>query len=152
MSDSRKSHSSGTSDEDLLADAIPIEEEDDDSESGSKTPSSNNDDSDELTPIEIAESEAPNDVGARSKHIHALGERKPHEDSWQRKTNVTGQGAIHVKTFIAKLRYDAMEHLDEQINHWLDAHPEYEVKFVTTTVGTLRGKLLEEALFVNVWV
>jgi hypothetical protein len=151
MSDSPKSNSSSASDEDLLAGAIPIEEEDEDDESASANPSSS-DNEDELTPIDIAESDAPSDVGAKSKRIHALGERRPHEDSWKRKPNVTGQGAIHVKTFIAKLRYDAIEHLDEQVNHWLDAHPEYEVKFVTTTVGTLRGKLLEEALFVNIWV
>lgn len=154
MPDPRPNNSRSASDEDLLAEAIPIEEGDEEAESPSPEEGSSRSyqQDDELAPIDIAESDAPTDVGAKSTRIHALGERKPHEDSWQRKTNVTGQGAIHCKTFIAKLRYDAMEHLDEQINHWLDAHPEYEVKFVTTTVGTLRGKLLEEALFVNVWV
>ncbi len=75
-----------------------------------------------------------------------------HEDKWNRTPNTPGTGAIHVKTFVTKLRLDAIDHMDQQINEWLDAHPQYEVKFVTTTVGKLVGKITEEALFVNVWV
>ena len=150
MSDASKSRYA--SDEELLASAIPIDSDDSDDDASASSKGSAQAQN-ERQPIDLAEDEeAPADVAARSKHIHQLGERKPHDEYWKRKPNITGEGAIHCKSFIAKLRYDAIEHLDEQINHWLDAHPEYEVKFVTTTVGTLRGKLLEEALFVNVWV
>ncbi len=71
---------------------------------------------------------------------------------WQRPTNKDGTGATHVKTFTAKLRADTLAHLDEQINQWLDEHPEYEVKFVNTHIGPLKGKETEDALIVNVWV
>lgn len=74
------------------------------------------------------------------------------ESKWNCKPNLTGQGATHVKTFHAKLRLDSLEYLDQQINEWLDNHPEIEVKFVTSNVGELRGKTIEPALFVNVWV
>ena len=75
-----------------------------------------------------------------------------HEDDWARTPNVTGTGAIHVKSFHCKLTGDSLELLDQQVNEWLDAHPQYEVKFVTTSVGTWTGKSKEPNLIVNVWV
>ncbi len=79
-----------------------------------------------------------------------LGAR--HEDQWSRSPNVTGTGAIHVKSFHCKLTGDSLGFLDEQINLWLDAHPQYEVKLVTTSVGEWSGKMKEPNLVVNVWV
>lgn len=75
-----------------------------------------------------------------------------HEDNWNRTPNVTGTGAIHVKSFHCKLTGDSLEFLDQQINEWLDNHPQYEVKTVTTSIGTWTGKLKEPNLIVNVWV
>ncbi|MBX3367831.1 MAG: hypothetical protein KF912_11015 [Phycisphaeraceae bacterium] len=75
-----------------------------------------------------------------------------HEESWQRSPNVTGTGAIHVKSFHCKLTEEALHYLDQQINEWLDAHPQYEVKFVTTAVGEWTGKLKEPNMIVQVWV
>lgn len=108
----------------------------------------------ELDPIEVGDlSTAGMDPAElNSTKITAFGVRKAHEDHWNRTPNATGKGAIHVRTFVTKLRMDAIEHLDTQVNEWLDNHPEYEVKFVTTTVGTLFGKNKEDALFMNVWV
>ncbi len=81
-----------------------------------------------------------------------LGGRR-HEDQWSRTPNSPGTGAIHVKTFHAKLNEDSMGYLDQQINEWLDAHPQYEVKFVTTSVGAWAGKLgTEQHLVLQVWV
>lgn len=78
--------------------------------------------------------------------------RGGHETMWKRNPNLTGTGAIHVKSFHCKLTGDSLEFLDSQINEWLDEHPEYEVKFVTTSVGEWTGKLKEPSLIVNVWV
>lgn len=81
-----------------------------------------------------------------------LGAKK-HEDQWKRSPNVTGTGAIHVKTFHCKLSDDAIGYLDQQINEWLDAHPQYEVKFTTSKTGEWTGKLGKEPhLIVQVWV
>lgn len=74
------------------------------------------------------------------------------EDSWQRKTNKTGVGATHVKTFHAKLTGESLEFLDKQINDWMDAHPDHEVKFSTSTVGEWTGKLKEPNVIIQVWV
>jgi hypothetical protein len=75
-----------------------------------------------------------------------------HEDKWTRTPNLTGSGAIHVKSFHCRLTGDSLEFLDQQVNEWLDAHPQYEVKMVTTSVGMWSGKLKEPNLIVNVWV
>lgn len=81
-----------------------------------------------------------------------LGGRR-HEDQWSRTPNTPGTGAIHVKSFHAKLNEDSMGYLDQQINEWLDAHPQYEVKFVTSSVGSWAGKLgTEQHLVLQVWV
>lgn len=129
-------------DDDLLSKAIPIPEGEMDDES-----------EEELQPIDLegADDETRDPDEASSK-IRVFGRAQRHEEVWNRKPNITGTGAIHVKTFVAKLRLDAMESIDEQINTWLDSHPEYEVKFVSTTTGELKGKITEPALFVNVWV
>ena len=89
------------------------------------------------------------------KKIRAFDQKlgsSAHEDNWNRTPNVTGTGAIHVKSFHCKLTGDSLEFLDMQINEWLDAHPQYEVKQVTTSVGDWSGKTREPALIVNVWV
>lgn len=77
---------------------------------------------------------------------------KRHEDKWSRSPNSTGTGAIHCKSFHCKLVGDSLEFLDQQINEWLDAHPQYEVKFVTSSIGEWTGKSREPNLIVQVWV
>ena len=127
----------------LLDDAIPIDAIEDE-EDAAAAPRSNLPDAIEL--------EGGDGSTGTVREIHTFGKEKRHEDEWTRTPNTTGSGAIHVKTFVAKLRLDAVEHLDQQINEWLDAHPQYEVKFVTTSVGELMGKTKEPALFMSVWV
>lgn len=76
-----------------------------------------------------------------------------HEDSWSRTPNTPGTGAIHVRSFRSKLSDDALQFLDQQINEWLDAHPQYEVKLVTSAIGEWSTKLGKEpGMIVNVWV
>ena len=133
------------SDEELLGDAIPIDAADE--EPIEVLP----DDENEPDAIDLIDD---NDAQRGKSKIRTFGpaNRQAHDEHWNRTPNVTGKGAIHVKTFVTKLRLDAVDHLDEQVNEWLDSHPEYEVKFVTTTIGKLVGKITEDALFMNVWV
>lgn len=74
------------------------------------------------------------------------------DEHWARQPVVTGTGASHVKSFHCKLTGESLEFLDKQINEWLDAHQNYEVKFVTSTVGDWTGKLKEQNLILQVWV
>ena len=73
------------------------------------------------------------------------------EEHWRHAPSATG-GASHMKTFVTKMRLDAIDYLDEQVNEWLDEHPDYRVKFASTSVGEMKGKTTENALIMTVWV
>ena len=103
----------------------------------------------EPEPVPVVEASGPS---TGSSKIRAIEKKKRHEEEWDRTPNTTGTGAIHVKTFHGKLTDDALVYMDQCINEWLDAHPQYEVKFVNSTVGTLTGKLKEPHLITQVWV
>ena len=70
---------------------------------------------------------------------------------FKRKTHATGTGACRVRSFHGRLSDEGLAFMDGKINEWLDAHPEIEIKTVTTTVGMYDGKIKEEALVVNIW-
>ncbi|HWB18980.1 MAG TPA: hypothetical protein VG711_01675 [Phycisphaerales bacterium] len=105
--------------------------------------------SDEHVPM-AEETEGPSTFAKRP--ITPFGSEKQHDEKWRRSPNTTGHGAIHVRTFHCKLTEDALNYMDQLINEWLDSHPQYEVKFVTSTIGTFTGKLKEPALICQVWV
>lgn len=103
-------------------------------------------------PAHGAPAAAPGQAASKIQLFEQRMGAKRHEDKWQRTPNLTGTGAIHVKSFHCKLIGDTLEFLDQQINEWLDAHPQYEVKFVTSTIGDWTGKVKEPNLIVQVWV
>lgn len=113
---------------------------------------------DDTLPLDIGEEPVPvvrANEGAGANKIRTFEQKLGaalHQDKWNRTPNVTGAGAIHMKSFHCRLTGDSLEFLDQQINEWLDAHPQYEVKMVTTSVGMWSGKLKEPNLIVNVWV
>jgi hypothetical protein len=61
------------------------------------------------------------------------------------------RGARRVRTFHAKLSEAALNHLDDQVNTWLAAHPEIEIRFAHTTVGTIEAKHAEPHLILTVF-
>jgi hypothetical protein len=71
--------------------------------------------------------------------------------TYKRLPNATGQGAVRVRSFHGRLSEEGLAFMDDKINEWLDAHPEIEVKLVTTTIGQFEGKIRESALVLNVW-
>ena len=89
---------------------------------------------------------------APAKKIKAFERESHHAEQWKREPAYNGTGACHVKTFHSKLSSEALLYMDRTVNEWLDAHPEYEVKFVSSTVGELTGKLKEPHLICQVWV
>ena len=59
--------------------------------------------------------------------------------------------ATRVRNFHAKLSEGAMLHLDQQVNSWLDTHPDVEIKFASTAVGTWEGKHPEPNLILTIF-
>lgn len=99
----------------------------------------------EETPLEQVATTTP-------KKIVAFGVQAAHQDrNYKRKPYADGKGACRVKSFHAKYSEQGLEHMDDMINDWLEAHPEFEVKFVTTTVHVFEGKIREPAMVLNVW-
>lgn len=99
-------------------------------------------------PNEAPAAEAPSKIRAFAQSMavtHAT-------DGWNRQPFQPKTGAMHVKSFHCKLTGESLEFLDKQINDWLDAHPDYEVKMVTGTVGDWTGKLREPNLILQLWV
>lgn len=107
-------------------------------------------DREESGPLDVSSSPAPLVEG--SKKIRTFERQGGVEAEWNRTPNATGTGAIHVRTFHSKLNSDSLAFMDQTINEWLDTHPEYEVKLVTSTIGEFTGKIREPALICQVWV
>ena len=104
------------------------------------------------TEEELPVEEGQGPEGLRKK-IKAMGRSKYHEDEWTRTPNTTGRGAIHCRSFFTKLTEDAVAYMDQSINEWLDQHPQYEVKFVSSTIGTMQGKVGPQSVLIcQVWV
>ncbi len=97
-------------------------------------------------------------MDAGSPKIQAFDQRlgsgsKSPEDRWKRSPVVTGKGASHVKSFHCKLNNESLDFLDQQVNEWLDAHPQFEVKMATTSVGEWNGKQGREPnVIMQIWV
>lgn len=105
----------------------------------------------ELEPIGLVE-ELQSGAPAKSiTMVGGAGGGSVRKTAWQRQTNVTHTGSVRIRTFHGKLSQQGLEYLDNQVNEWLDAHPEVEVKSVTSTVGTFEGKMREPALILNLW-
>jgi hypothetical protein len=107
-----------------------------------------------ISPTPGAAASAGAAAGDAKPKIHGFssGNIKKHAENWKRKTNLTGTGATHMRTFHCKLNSESVEYMDQQINEWLDNHPDYEVKMVTTAIGEWTGKIKEPAMVVTVWV
>ncbi len=108
------------------------------------------DDGDDLEPISLVEP-SDGETSAVSK-IRAFGVAPAQaERTWKRATHVHGTGAVRVRTFHGKLSEQGMDFMDNQINEWLDANPDIEIKFVTSAIGQFEGKIREPALVLNIW-
>lgn len=108
------------------------------------------DEEDGLEPISLVESTEGEASPASKIRAFGVGVTQTAR-TWKRPTHANGTGAVRVRTFHGKLSEQGMDYMDTQINEWLDAHPDVEVKFVTSTVGQFEGKIREPALVLNVW-
>lgn len=106
----------------------------------------------DLEPLGLVDEVEEVDAGSEKK-IRAFGvaDSGHRNRSWKRTPHLPGHGAVRVRSFHGKLSDQGMEYLDNAINDWLDEHPDVEIKFVTSTVGTFEGKIREPALILNLW-
>ncbi|MDD4892274.1 MAG: hypothetical protein PHU85_20320 [Phycisphaerae bacterium] len=90
---------------------------------------------------------------AGESKIQAMGATRitRQRTKFKRPTTVTGHGATRVRTFHAKIQAEPIEFMDTAINDWLDENPDIEVKFVTSSIGTMAGKFPEPNIILNIW-
>jgi len=69
---------------------------------------------------------------------------------YKRPVNVTGTGATRCRLFHCKIADSSLEHLENQINEWIDDEG-VEVKHVGHMVGLMEGKHTEPNVIVIVW-
>ena len=105
---------------------------------------------DETSPIGLINED---EVGVTERKIRAVGisDSVIRRDQYKRQPATTGQGACRCRSFHGRLSGQGLEYMDNQINEWLDQHPEVEVKFVTSTVGLFEGKIREQAIVMTLW-
>jgi hypothetical protein len=103
-------------------------------------------------PLMLVEEASVDAVAEHQKKIKTYDEAARHrQHEWKREVHHTQAGATRVKSFHGKYSDQGLAYLDDAVNEWLDAHPEADVKFVTSTVGMFDGKIKENALVLNLW-
>jgi len=112
-------------------------------------------------PISLVESEELSDeepIGVvessgRTASLKAFGSQAAAATKRKRHTrpvNLPGTGAVRCRLFHSKIAPVPLEHMEEQINDWLDGE-QIEVKHVGHVIGTMEGKRTEPNLIVMVW-
>jgi hypothetical protein len=105
---------------------------------------------DDLSSLAVVD-EGPSQVTGSSK-IQAFGVKEiAPEREFKRNANLTGTGAVHVKSFHGHLHDEGLARLDNRINEWMEAHPQFEIKFATTTIGVWDGKTKDQVMIINIW-
>lgn len=69
---------------------------------------------------------------------------------YRRKPVNTGKGAIRCRVFHCKISESPIQHMESQINDWLDEE-DIDVKHVGHLVGAMEGKHTEPNIIVVIW-
>lgn len=83
------------------------------------------------------------DKAIRSFVKTSLAQADRHEN-FQRALNPSSGLATRCRTFHAKLTDAALSYMDNQINEWVEAHPDVHIKFATATIGMVEAKQHQE--------
>lgn len=93
----------------------------------------------------VSETEKPGvaSTAIRTFVKSSLAQEDRHEN-FNRELVERSRGATRCRTFHSKLTDAALSYLDNQINEWVDAHPEIHIKFATSTIGLMEAKQHQE--------
>ena len=73
------------------------------------------------------------------------------ETDFKRPLAGPNEPATRCRTFHGKLTQPGLAHMDDQINEWLDSHPDLFIKNSASTVGIFEGKSKEPHLLVTMF-
>jgi hypothetical protein len=105
--------------------------------------------------VALADDDKPRVVGGRSSQIHGfnvggIGAVQAAEAPFRRPL-LANTHATRCRTFHCKLTDASIMHLNSQINEWVDAHDDVEIKFAVSTVGIVEGKSSDQHLIVTIF-
>lgn len=73
------------------------------------------------------------------------------EPTYKRPLLTEGPHATRCKTFHCKMADAPIVHLNEQINEWVDSHPDVVIKFASQSVGVVEGKHNDPHLLITIF-
>ncbi len=93
------------------------------------------------------------DTEAPSTQVRAFGAAsvETREPEYQRPLLKDTRNATRCRTFHCKMSDASFRHLNLQINEWIDAHPDVEIKFALSNVGIVEGKHADPHLIVTIF-
>jgi hypothetical protein len=97
------------------------------------------------------ETEAAAPPGRSSTHTGLANLSEIDTMQYKRPLLPAGRGATRMRVFHCKLSEGPLMQLNKQINEWADAHPDVEIKFATTTLGTWEGRHAEQHIIMSVY-
>lgn len=83
--------------------------------------------------------------------LSAIVMSDPEAVGYRRPLNRLGTGASRIRIWHCKLSDGPLAVLNQQINEWLEAHPDVEVKFATTTIGEWEGRRSEAQFIITLY-
>lgn len=109
-----------------------------------------------VSPVDSIALLSDDEVGEGSGLIRSFSEASTlagshKEFGFKRPLSAHNEPATRCRTFHGKLTAAGLSHMDEQINEWLDAHPDVFIKSSNSTVGVFEGKTKEPHLLVTVF-
>ena len=73
------------------------------------------------------------------------------DEKLRRPLLTTGTAATRCRTFHAKLNDGAVAFMNQQLNEWVDAHPDITIKHASSTLGIWEGKKAEPTLILTIF-
>ena len=83
--------------------------------------------------------------------VGAPGTAAMTERDWQRPLLGDSRNARRCRTFHCKRTDGSFAHLNEQINEWVDAQDDIEIKFALSNIGVVEGKHADPHLIVTIF-
>jgi hypothetical protein len=103
----------------------------------------------------VDDDEKPRVVAGPSKQIHGFSGAEMStqlaERRYQRGLLKGTRSATRCKTFHCKLTDASFQHLNEQINEWVDEREDVEIKFALSDIGVVEGKHADPHLIVTIF-
>ncbi len=73
-----------------------------------------------------------------------------HEEQLKRQL-LNNDHATRCRTFHCRLNDTSINHMNQQINEFVDTHEDVQIKFATTCIGVVEGKHSEQHLFITIF-